>query len=245
MRRMRRTASRVFGLSLAELSLILVFLLLSLLAITAPADDFKKEDVDDLKAQLAEFERFKRQVDDLFAKLGITMESLQTLASRLISANLVEKDKRDLVRLIEDLLAENQELREQVVALGKAVEDLEQEVDELQDDGGTEPGSCWISEDGKTEYFLRVRMFDDRFRFLPAWPARRVEDMSAFGISLELPQGNLSNDAFATFSYPIYLETQSHGCRLFVILQDDTTGKASYKKQKDLVERYFFVFEPR
>ncbi|MFC1895470.1 hypothetical protein ACFL0Q_02255 [Thermodesulfobacteriota bacterium] len=236
----KRTTKRVFGLSLTEVALLLVFLLLSLLAASIPQD--------------SELKKYKKEVQEVLELLGVSLGELRKTASHLIDAGLVEKPRKDLLSFIEGLRAENRRLRERLALSDDEVRQLKEQTKRAKEElaklkgaegqGGTEPGSCWSSADGRVEYFLQVVLHDRRLNMQPVWPSSRKDNLLSLGInSSAVPSGEVENLEFSRFAVPIYYATVARGCRLFVRLVDRTTNKEAYKRQRNLVERYFFVRE--
>ena len=250
MRFRKRPSRRVFGLSLTEVALLLVFLLLALLAASITEDDALAAAREDL-ASLVDFHDSAQEVLDT---LGVSLDGLREVASRLVAADLVEKSKLNLAKLIDRLLAENRRLRSRVGELEMRTDDLTYRAEaagreltglgKATGEGGTEPGSCWFDVDGRVEYFLDVIINDDRLNVRPAWPSIRRTDLEALGVSPSaVLSGDVENEEFSRFAEPIYHGTVDRGCRLFARVVDRTTNKEAYKHQIRLVERFFFVRE--
>lgn len=248
----RRPPKRVFGLSLAEVTLLLVFLLLALLATSVSQD----ADLQQGKKELARLCKFQKEVDEVLGALGVSFKELRKLASRLVSADLVEQSKLDLAKLIDRLLAEKKRLGDRVSDLEKNLHDLSVQTQRAETElarlvkvkaageGGTEPGSCWLDAQGHVQYFLHITIYDHGIQIQSAWPRTRYSDLQAVGVNPdEVPSGNIRNAEFSRFARPIYLRTVDQGCRLFARLVDRTRSKDSYKRQCKFVERYFFVQE--
>lgn len=251
MRFRTRSSKGVFGLSLTEVAFLLVFLLLALISTSITKDP----DIENTKMELADLEEYQKLVEEVLDTLGVSLEELRKVASRLIAADLVEKPKLNLIDIIDQLLADNKRLRNRIDELEKKTVELTQRTQRAEDElrrlgkavvgeGGTEPGSCWFDADGQIEYFLHVVIHDDRLDISSAWQDNRRRDLEAMGVNpASVPSGEIRNEAFSRFAGSIYLKTVDQGCRLFVRLVDRTTNKDAYKQQRKLVERYFFVLE--
>ncbi|MDB4324735.1 hypothetical protein N9971_00160 [bacterium] len=246
-----RSRRQTFLLSLTEVTLLLVFLLLALSS-TYRAPISTPEEYESLQERLLEYEKN----EDLYRSFGLSSVSVQRLWSRLISADLVERNKATLVQAIEALLEERERLlrdeRRMEVELasirnetGHLTSQLEQcEADRSEGGKGSEPGSCWEDSAGRIEYLLEVVIRDSSLLVTPAWPSRRADQLADFGLNGGLePQQELSANGFAQLGKPVFDRVIQRDCRLFVLLLDETTGKDSYKRQKALVERYFFIRE--
>lgn len=250
MRFRSRPSRKVFGLSLTEVALLLVFLLLALLAASVTQEaDFAKA-----RKELASLRNFQKQVEEVLGTLGVSLEELRNMASRLVAADLMERSRLDLAKLIDRLLADNKRLRNRVSELEKNLRDLSAQAQRADaelarlgkaaGEGGTEPGSCWLDAEGVVQYFLHITIHDHSLHIQAAWPGTRRKDLQAVGVNpVEVPSGHVGNAEFSRFAKPVYFRTVDQGCRLFARLVDRTTSKDSYKRQRKLVERYFFVRE--
>jgi hypothetical protein len=246
----KRPSRRVFGLSLTEVVLELTFLLLALLA----ASTTYYADIEKMREELARQRSFQEQVEGVLATLGVSLDEMRKVASRLVAAEMVEQSKLNLAKLIDQLLADNRRLRGKISDLEKNLLDTiaqalkaEAELSRLgkpDGEGGTEPGSCWVDAEGRVQYFLHITIHDQDLQIRAAWPAARCNDLWAMGVNLdEVPSGVVANAQFSDFARPIHFRTVNQGCRLFARLVDRTTSKDSYKRQRKLIERYFFVRE--
>lgn len=268
--RILKRSSRVLGLSLNEVALLLVFLLLALLASSNPPNEGPLAGW-----SRADLENYRENTASALELLNVSPDGLREIASRLIAADLVDQSKLSLSRIIDELISENKTLRADLAAMEKRAAGLLSENEKLQTDNsvmkadadelarrigaietelkqlkepartsGTEPGSCWFDSDGREDYFLELVLNDEILSLRPVWPANRSADLKSMGIDRStVPSGEIDGRAFSRFARPIYVQTIDRGCRLFVRLIDKTTHKKAYKRNLRLVERYFFVHE--
>ena len=233
MARRRPSQGRVFAFSLSEVTLLLAFLLLSLLAATV--SDMKG--YDEMVQEREQNSHFRDEVEGVLDSLGTSLDELRRVASVLVAADLAEEKTIVLLRVINQLIESNRGLR-------KALADLRSELAEQDSLSGTEPGSCWTDEDGRTQYLLSITIDDTHFKLEPDWPDTREADfVTHFSSARQPPTGEISRSQLLTYAKPVYAETLMNNCRFIVKLIDQTTTKEHYKHQRAVLESYFFVFE--
>jgi hypothetical protein len=243
--------------SLAEVTLLLVFLLLSLLAAATGSGPDPGGETIPVPLHLHQaLTKLKSTVDEFIDldRLELIRNELDQEWTRLINAELVDLESLELTRLIEVLLAENRrprdDLEELKIKLVAETDRADQAESKLKDlgvaagTGGTDPGSCWKVGDGvrgRSEPLLDITLGEELLEIDRAWPSHREHQLAEYGLVPDaILTGKVTQAQFEAFAYPVLRRTVEKDCRFVARVFDNTVSKDAYKHQLELVEKYFY-----
>ncbi|MCE2435757.1 MAG: hypothetical protein J4F29_23015 [Candidatus Latescibacteria bacterium] len=109
---------------------------------------------------------------------------------------------------------------------------------------GTEVPSCWTHEDGTVEYIYDVKLTPTGLVMRETNLAHRAEDWETLPVQNIVLGQDISEDAFLAATSHLFEFSQSKECRFFVRVFDSTgpTEKAVYKSRLKAVEARFYKF---
>lgn len=271
MRRDAEGTSFIVSVSLAELVLLLFFVLL-LAAVVRLAQ--KERELEQERADRTRVEKTasllreridlaKEQVaseadltDDAFFELvrRALGQGDESLRSQLVDALAAAEDEAAARARAEAsagrLEAVLEEERAARASAASANEDLRGQLAAYEDrfgHGGRDHPPCWARPDtGRVEYLLSITIREDGLLVEPAWPGDREQPAHALP-GVEAMLGSLSLDEFGSRADEVlaWSDAQEPPCRHYVRVADRTATKETFKRSLLTIERYFYKYLER
>ena len=251
----------VLGFTMAEVTLLIIFVLLitfaALLAVQEAKRkeaeriaDGQKETISELEDQVKEFQELisGNSIEELQRELILGKQHLAKFQERF-GENSIEELQRELGSFRE-AKQELEEIHEAAQKSGfsthpDAVKDTLISYGKLTSAGkGTEVPSCWTCEDGTVEYIYDVKLTPTGLIVRETDLSHRVEERQNLPVQNIVLGQDISEDAFLAATSHLLEFSQSKECRFFVRVFDATgpTEKAIYKSRLKTVEARFYKF---
>ena len=248
----------VLGFTMAEVALLIIFVLLITFAALLAVQGEKRK----------EAERIAHENKELISKLQYQIKELQKLVGGkdveelLREIKRVEKQVKDFESYfgdkdIEDVKKELEKAKQYVEKTREgakesgfsthpdAVKDTLISYGKLISAGkGTEVPSCWTREDGTVEYIYDVKLTPTGLVMRETDLSHRAEERQNLPVQNIILGQDILEKTFLSSTSHLFEFSQSKECRFFVRVFDSTgpTEKAVYKSRLKAVEARFYKF---
>ena len=228
----------VLGLTMAEIAILIIFvLLLALAALLARETD---------RRQVAERElvRFE-QIAALFEAEALPEDPV-ALRAVLLEQVDERRDAGNWRELVREVEATPGELREVVDALnaaarrGMSAAEVREAIESRKVGGGSDYPSCWYDRDGTVAYLFDVALVARGFVVGLARAPQHGAERALLPVDLVQTGSTLTQAQFLRQTRPVYEWSVERGCRFFVRAFDLTAAD-----QKDLYKRRMGALESR
>ena len=235
----------VLGLTVAEVSLLFVFIILLMIAgparreqeMTEMLADFGMTDRDTAQLRSALREQIVHDTvrERVWKELVPASDQRGTASELVIRLSTLAERRSDSLKMVQSSTGEISRLRRQV-------DGLRREVNLAR--GGSDFPSCWYDEDGDRVFLFDVAMRDEGYWFQLTRSA--LEMLPTF--SGPDPSGvvgrTLNETEFLDVVLPLYGWSVQHECRFFVNVYDETgQSKDIFKQRLNVLERRFYKRE--
>jgi len=218
----------VIGLTLAEVGLLIIFVLLLLIA--SEAIDRQKEaqrameSERSAESQLEELERARELSEVIGKELGL-------------GPNPAPQDVRRLVR---GLAARAAEQKSELATRDGQLRRYEEQLRSAGLGAGERP--CWVRADGTIEYLYEVVLASEGIRMREVANPERLAQRQALPMPPIEEGETLSPEQFLSLTRPLYDSSLARNCRFFVAVYDGTASdeKGLYKSLLRTVEGHFY-----
>tara|TARA_R110000787_G_scaffold282559_1_gene394493 strand:+ start:8658 stop:9521 length:864 start_codon:yes stop_codon:yes gene_type:complete len=260
----------VLGLTMAEIVLLLTFLILLALASLLLEKEKALEAANQLiekvipngnprefRELVRDYQQTITQLDKAETELTEKTDELEEAKKELESSEWLRElqddlkisDKNEFRELAKDAAELRQEVGDEPTfkqiqlenkRLAENNQQLSQKVQKLG--GSGEPLQCWYNpETKKSEYIFDVALRDDGFVIRDNALPHRAEEQSHLPIGKQLFNQPLSPSQFQSQLRPLYRWSLSNECRFTVRAFDEVKGsKSVYKKRLQELEGYFY-----
>ncbi len=240
----------VLGFTMAEVALLIIFvLLITFAALLAVQGEKLKEVQEDLKrgqhSEVPPKPPDGKTWEDLIREWRSGQDSLVAFKKAF-----GDKDVDDVERELEKAKQYVEKIREGARAVGfgenpDAVKDTLISYGKLISAGkGTEVPSCWTRDDGTVEYIYDVKLTPTGLVVRETDLPHRTEERGNLPVQNVILAQDISEKAFLGATSQLFEFSQSKECRFFVRVFDSTgpTEKAVYKSRLKAVEARFYKF---
>ena len=240
----------VLGLTMAEIAILIIFvLLLALAALLA-------READRRQAAEQELVRFER-IDALFEEEALPEDpvALKAALRERVDEHRDADNWRELVREMEPTIPEPsapeivnrlQESEKSAAALAERLDRANRRIERLEAQeqarggGGTDHPSCWYDRDGTVAYLFDIALAPGGFIVAPARAPEHEAARRQLPVGAVQASRLLTETEFLRQTLPVHLWTVERECRFFVRAFDLTAAD-----QKDLYKRRMRVLESR
>lgn len=207
----------------------------------------------DLRARLADMQQAQ---GDAAARLA-ALQPVLDLAARLDPDDPAEALKRAVGLLealgpmtqeqldaIPEILNEASAAKQELAVLRAELRETRLERQNLMRRGrGTTFPSCWIDDEGRTQYVFDIAIHDDGIIVRDIAPEGKAEAPVWQQVPQFARDRLISKSAFQAATEPFLRWGKQEECRFFVVLRDETgeASKAIYKELRAWVEGHFYV----
>ena len=260
----------VLGLTLAEVGILIIFVLLLLIGLDSQPLDVPTESLvsvdtqhyEELLETSAELRAAKNlagfsDIDDFLELVRAVAESSARSASPDLAAVLSSElgEIRTLRQKLADTLGDTEAgqleaLARDALAMEKRIGDLEAQkrglADQLLSAGnGLVYPSCWTDLDDRPQYVYRVELASEGLRLLELAHANRVDERQRLPFPTTDPFIHLDPELFGEALKPLFEWSERNQCRFYVIAHDGTLEgeKARYKQLLRSLESRFYKFQ--
>lgn len=259
----------VLGLTMAEVGILIIFVLLLLLAFgewkREQALAARRDQVSVSKSRLQSLEASTQLLQQLAEASGAgpntppdeikrLIEAVKAVASTPEGGSMLADAKAELekirtVRQSLEKLADPSskslpaQLQEQGFELANKEGQLKRYEKQLLEAGlGKGERPCWVRPDGTIEYLYDVVLVSGGIRMREYVHPHRVDERVRYRMPVINPEEILSAGEFLTRTEPLYNESLAANCRFFVVVYDGTepTEKELYKRLLRTVEGHFY-----
>lgn len=226
----------VFGLTLAEVGLLIIFVLLLLIA--SEAIDRQRT-----AQRLREAERL---AESRLSELTQARQLSEVVTQELgLGPNPNPKDVRRLVRAAR--AAQAGTAQSALTEMRRELEDKEGQLqryeEQLQTAGlGKGERPCWVRPDGTIEYLYEVVLASGGIRMREVSNPERLEQRQSLPMPPIDDAATLTPAEFVSLTKPLYDTSLAKNCRFFVAVYDETEAheKSLYKSLLQTVEGHFY-----
>lgn len=228
----------VLGLTMAEIAILIIFvLLLALAALLA-------READRRQAAERELVRFE-QIAALFEEEALPQDpvALKAALRERVDEHRDADSWRELVREIEttpDVLREIADAMSAAARRGMSPAEVREAIESRQVGGGSDHPSCWYDRDGTVAYLFDVALMADGFVVDLARAPQHEAERALLPLDLVQTGSVVTQVQFLRQTGPVYEWSVERGCRFFVRAFDVTAAD-----QKDLYKRRMRVLESR
>ena len=240
----------VLGFTMAEVVILIIFvLLITFAALLAVQGKKLKELQDDLK-EAQDSKELPKPPDGMTWEEWIREWRLGQEFVEAFKVAFGDKDIDDVLRELEEAKEFVEKAREGAGASGfsthpDAVKDTLISYGKLISAGkGTEVPSCWTREDGTVEYIYDVKLTPTGLVMQETDLAHRADERENLPVQDIILGHDISESTFLYATSHLFQFSQSKECRFFVRVFDSTgpTEKAVYKSRLKAVEARFYKF---
>lgn len=249
----------VLGLTMAEVGILIIFVLLLLIALrerrllgarSVPTDrlaalEQAESTLSEIRSALGLHEAASEEITRLvrsLAEIAATSEARSTLEK----LRAVQEELARIREAIGDHAAAEQ-LMAQVEQLTFRVSNQEGQLrryeKQLKESGsGQGQRACWVKPDGTIEYLYEVVLASNGIRMREYVTPERAKERSTLPMPKVDPRETMQPDDFLRRTQPLYEHGRAANCRFLVVVYDATgpTEKERYKKLLTTVEGHFF-----
>ena len=228
----------VLGLTMAEIAILIIFvLLLALAALLA-------READRRQAAERELVRFE-QIAALFEAEALPEDpvALGAVLRERVDDHRDADNWRELVREIEttpDVLREMADAMSAAARAGISPAEVRDAIESRHVGGGSDYPSCWYDRDGTVAYLFDVALVGRGFVVDLARAPQHEAERALLPLDLVQTRSVVSQAQFLRQTRPVYAWSVERGCRFFVRAFDVTAAD-----QKDLYKRRMRVLESR
>jgi len=263
----------VLGLTMAEVILLVIFILLLVLGTLLALKEKERRDLetklhnqevsyvlleDKIKPWLSTME--SRDPDDLFQELRRASDfeaEVERLKSRLTESEKAQAQaesvaqaakealKNDDAKRMAEVLAENRRLQQEGRNKDGQLANLRERL--KGPGGGTEHPPCWATPEGKIEYIYDVALTSTGYIVREINIPHRAEEKKRLPLQGITLGTEIPNKRFMQETTPLFEWSKAHDCRFFVKAFDRTgpQEKAIYNRQRRTLEQHFYKYEVR
>jgi hypothetical protein len=254
----------VLGLTMAEVGILIVFVLLLLIGFAEWARAIEQQSARSVPAErLAELERQERVLTDIRKALDLPVAATQEQIAAMVRA-VVERSStpegQSALTTARSALASMQAIRDELQAKGYPQDLLAKLQDQsyrlaaqegqlkryegqLQAAGlGKGERPCWVKPDGTTEFLFDVVLGSAGIRMRENVLPARNEERLTLPMPVTNPDETLAPAEFLKRTEPLYQSSVARNCRFFVTIYDATgsSEKDLYKSLLRTVEGHFY-----
>ena len=228
----------VLGLTMAEIAILIIFvLLLALAALLARESDRRQA----AERELVRFE----QIAALFEAEALPEDpvALRAALRERVGDHRDADSWRELVRAIEATPGELREMAEAMNAAaqrGMSPAEVRDAIESRQVGGGSDHPSCWYDRDGTVAYLFDVALVAGGFVLDLARAPQHEAERALLPLDLVQTGSVVSQAQFLRQTRPVYEWSVERSCRFFVRAFDATAAD-----QKDLYKRRMGALESR
>lgn len=228
----------VLGLTMAEIAILIIFvLLLALAALLARESDRRQA----AERELVRFE----QIAALFEEEALPEDpvALKAALRERVDKHRDADSWRELVREIETTPGALREMAEAMNAAARAgmsPAEVREAIESRQVGGGSDYPSCWYDRDGTVAYLFDVALMASGFVVDLARAPQHEAERAVLPLDLVQTGSVVTQAQFLRQTRPVYEWSVERGCRFFVRAFDLTAAD-----QKDLYKRRMRVLESR
>jgi len=257
----------VLGLTMAEVGILIIFVLLLLIGFNEWSNDVEREaraaGTTFTKERAQALEAAERLVNAIKQGLRLPPEASVEEIRTMVQAALDDagtspegsalREAREVVATLQGVkqqLAANgypptllEQLEKQGFAIANQQGQLRRYEDQLRESGlGTGERPCWVREDGTIEFLFDVVLQSDGIRMRENILPLRARERSLLPIPSTRPDEVLSQGQFLQRTAALYQSSLAQNCRFFVTVYDSTgpTEKNLYKAVLKTVEGHFY-----
>ncbi|MDE2849141.1 MAG: hypothetical protein OXP74_00855 [Acidobacteriota bacterium] len=230
----------VLGLTMAEIAILIIFvLLLALAALLA-------READRRQAAERELVRFE-QIAALFEEEALPQDPVELKAAlrERVDEHRDADRWRELVRETEttpDVLREMAEAMSAAARAGVSPAEVREAIESRQVGGGSDHPSCWYDRDGTVAYLFDVALVARGFVVDLARAPQHEAERALLPLDLLQTGSVVSQAQFLRQTRPVYEWSVERGCRFFVRAFDVTAAdqKDIYKRRMGALESRFY-----
>lgn len=228
----------VLGLTMAEIAILIIFvLLLALAALLA-------READRRQAAERELVRFE-QIAALFEEEALPQDpvALKAALRERVDEHRDADRWRELVRETEttpDVLREMADAMSAAARAGMSPAEVREAIESRQVGGGSDHPSCWYDRDGTVAYLFDVALVASGFVVDLARAPQHEAERALLPLDIVRTGSTLNQAQFLRQTRPVYEWSVERGCRFFVRVFDVTAAD-----QKDLYKRRMGALESR
>jgi len=228
----------VLGLTMAEIAILIIFvLLLALAALLARESDRRRA----VERELVRFER----IEALFEEEALPEDPVELRAAlrERVDEHRDADNWRELVHETETTPSALREMAEAINAAARAgmsPAEVREAIESRQVGGGSDHPSCWYDRDGTVAYLFDVALLASGFVVALARAPQHEVERAVLPLNLVQTGSVVTQAQFLRQTRPVYEWSVERGCRFFVRVFDVTAAD-----QKDLYKRRMRVLESR
>lgn len=257
----------VLGLTMAEVGILIIFVLLLLVGFkewsTVVAKQAAKDQVSMPRDRATELSQAESQLTAVKTALNLspasTPEEIRTLVRALVQTTdttegqTALRETREALAALQAIQADLErsgqpaelanKVKQQTLALANQEGQLKRYESQLQKAGlGKGERPCWVQPDGTIEFLYDVVLETDGIRLKEVSLPNRSEERAALPMPRVDPSELVSPGDFLTRTRPLYNSSLAKNCRFFVTVYDGTgpTEKERYKALLRTVEGHFY-----
>ena len=224
----------VLGLTMAEIAILIIFVLLLALAALLTRESDRRQDAE---RKLANYEEIETLLED--EALPEDPAALRAALRERVDEHRDAENWRELVRQMETVDVDPAVLADQLDRARERIERLEAQA-AARGSGGADFPSCWYARDGTVAYLFDVALAPDGFVVANARAPEHETERGRLPTASVRTSRLLTEGQFLRQTRPVYDWSVERKCRFFVRAFDLVAAD-----QKDLYKRRMRVLESR
>lgn len=262
----------VLGLTMAELCILIIFVLLLLLDVLAQLHEDGLQAGEVVPAQqLAQLRHADSVLQEVAEALGMPVEETVedfTRLVRVVQEAAASPNTKEALEQGRSMLAEMRQAREELTRVAKAADsssgeetarqveqqsyriaNQEGQLSALQKrlaalGGGKGERPCWAEANGSPDYLYDVVLASNGIKMRERLYANRARERELLPLPVTAPDEALSEEAFMARTAPLFQASRESNCRFFVVVYDATAAheKPKYKRLLQTVENHFYKY---